>query len=80
METATGRVEKLNQAVRGVVTLVLVGTTCYGFIMDKISSEAFVGIVSGVITFWFATRGGQNPVAPPSPAAPANGGPDAPKP
>lgn len=50
------RVESFNALVRGLVTLGLVGTMCYGFIVEKVSAEAFVGVVSGVVTFWFASR------------------------
>ena len=68
----TGRVEKLNQAVRGLVTLALTAGFLYGFAADKIGAEAYIGIFGGIIGFWFANyRQGQRASDAP---APANGG------
>lgn len=50
------RVESFNALVRGLVTLALTGTLCWGFIVKIIGAEAFVTVVSGVIAFWFASR------------------------
>ena len=50
----TGRVDKLNQAVRGVVTLALTGGFLYGFWAELIGAEAYIGIFGGIIGFWFA--------------------------
>jgi len=50
----SGRVEKLNQAVRGIVTLALTAGFLYGFAADKIGAEAYIGIFGGIIGFWFA--------------------------
>lgn len=65
MDPQPGRVEKFNQAVRGTVTLILVACFCYGFIIKEIDGGLFAQTVTLVITFWFATRGGQNPQGPP---------------
>ena len=47
----------LEHATRPLVTLMLITTLCYGFVMDKVSGETFVAIVSSVVSFWFAQRG-----------------------
>ena len=60
MDPQPSRVEKLNQAVRGLITLILVGCFCYGFIVKEIDSGLFATTVTMVVSFWFATRGGQN--------------------
>lgn len=42
---------------RPLITVMLVGTLCYGFIFGSVSVEAFVPIVATAIAFWFAQRG-----------------------
>jgi len=63
----TGRIEKLNQAVRGVVTLSL----CLGFLwlafVGRISGEVFTAVFTSIIGFWFGTRSAQGGILPPSP-------------
>lgn len=49
-------VEKINQSVRGVVTLGLVAGFIFGFLAGRISGEVYTNVVSLVIGFWFATR------------------------
>ena len=46
-----------DRATRPLVTLMLVGVFCYGFVIDKISGETFGNIVISVTAFWFAQRG-----------------------
>jgi membrane associated rhomboid family serine protease len=79
MPPSQTKVESFNSAVRGLTTLSLIGTLCYGFLVDKVSAEAFVGIVSGVVSFWFVTRdmqkrktdqGGSDETSPAPPPAP----------
>lgn len=78
MDPQAGRVEKFNQAVRGAVTLILVLCFCYGFVMEKIDGGLFAQTVTLVVTFWFATRGGQiQSGPPPAPPSTPNGGSDA---
>lgn len=55
-----GRVEKFNQAIRGTVTLLLVLCFCYLAITKEIDAGLFATTVTMVVSFWFATRGGQN--------------------
>ena len=47
----------LEHSTRPLVTLMLITALCYGFVMDKVSGETFVAIVSSVVSFWFAQRG-----------------------
>lgn len=55
-----GRIEALNQAVRALVTLGLAGAFIWGFVFLKlISGEVFTAVVTGVISYWFAARGGE---------------------
>ena len=53
------RVEKFNQAIRGTVTLILVVCFCYLAIIKEIDAGLFATTVTMVVSFWFATRGGQ---------------------
>lgn len=48
--------ESLQVAVRPIVTLLLTGSVCYGFLTGTVSAEAFLGLVGVVITFWFNQR------------------------
>ena len=41
---------------RPLVTVMLVATFCYGFVIDKVSGETFGTIVATVTAFWFAQR------------------------
>jgi len=41
---------------RPLITILLVLTFCYGFIVEKISGETFGTIVASVVSFWFAQR------------------------
>jgi len=60
MELNGSRIEALNQAVRAIVTLALVGGFLFGFVVLKaISGEVYTAIVSGVVGFWFAARQGE---------------------
>ena len=49
-------IDAVNGMVRPVVTLALSGALVWGFIMDKIGGEAFLGVVGLVIGFWFNRR------------------------
>lgn len=62
------RVDSLNSAVRGIITLALAGGFVVGFFLGKISGEVFTNVVNVVITFWFLSREKQ-------PAQPPTGGP-----
>ena len=42
--------------VRPLVTVMLTATFCWLSLTGKIPVEAFVSVVSVVITFWFASR------------------------
>lgn len=61
MDPQPGRVEKFNQAIRGTVTLILVLCFCYLAIIKEIDAGLFATTVTMVVSFWFATRGGQGP-------------------
>jgi hypothetical protein len=49
-------IESLQAMTRPVVTLLLVGCLCYGFVAKLIGGEAFLSIVGVVVTFWFSQR------------------------
>ncbi len=52
--------EVLNQSVRSIVTLALVGGFIFGYVFLKtISGEVYTAVVSGVIGYWFAARQGE---------------------
>ena len=54
------RIEVLNQSVRSIVTLVLVGGFVFGYaFLKSISGEVYTAVVSGVIGYWFAARQGE---------------------
>lgn len=68
--------ELFNAAVRPVVTLLLTVALVRGFIYDKVSAEAFLGIIGVVITFWFTSRQTTKDLrAAETPAPPTNGTP-----
>lgn len=46
----------LEQATRPLVTLALTGALIYGFVAELVGAEAFLGVVGGVIGFWFSQR------------------------
>ena len=73
METAT-RVERLNQAVRGIVTLALCAGFLYLAVAGRISGEVYTAVFTGIVGFWFGTRGQEPPRTVSSPA-PGNGPP-----
>lgn len=60
----------LQAAVRPVVTLLVTLVLCYGFLTDKIGAEAFLGVVSMVVTFWFSQRERAKAETPPGPSGP----------
>ena len=49
-------IDALEKATRPLVTLALTAALIYGFLPDKVGAEAFLGIVGGVIGFWFSQR------------------------
>lgn len=49
-----GRVEQLNKAVRGIITLSMTAAFIYGFARGSVSDEIFVTIFAGIIGWWFA--------------------------
>lgn len=49
-------IERLNGAVRPIVTLGLAGTFCYLAIIGTVPVEAFVSTVSMVFGFWYMQR------------------------
>ena len=68
-------IELFQAVTRPVVTLMLIGTLCYGFLAGTVSADGFLPIVGAVAAFWFAQRQAQKeqqkpPAEPPSPSAP----------
>lgn len=58
-------IDKLNQAVRGAVTLAL----CAGFIYlalvkGSVSGEVYTAVFTGIVGFWFGNRGAANSTPP----------------
>ena len=49
-------IDAIQTAVRPLVTVMLTACFCYGFVTDKVSAEAFIGVVGVVVTFWFNQR------------------------
>lgn len=49
-------IDGLNAVVRPLCTLMLVIGLLWGFVTGLISSEAFLGLVSMVLGFWFQER------------------------
>lgn len=49
-------IEHVQALTRPVVTLLMVGCLCYGFVAKLVGAEAFLSIVGVVITFWFSQR------------------------
>ena len=45
-----------DRATRPLVTLMLVGVFCYGFIAGKIAPDTFGAVVISVTSFWFGQR------------------------
>ena len=44
---------------RSYLTIALVTTLCYGFLVGQVSVEAFVPVVAGSVGFWFGQRGAE---------------------
>lgn len=55
-ETISTLIDGLNSIVRPLSTLLLVIGLLWGFVTSIISSEAFLGLVSMVLGFWFRER------------------------
>lgn len=73
--------EVLDRILRAVVTLAFTGACIYGFLLDKVSAEAFIGFVGMVLVYWFSQRSGSRDRASDQPASsptPAANGPSAP--
>jgi hypothetical protein len=49
-------IEGVNQVVRPIVTLTLTAGITWGFIYEKVSAEAYLGLVAVVVGFWFRER------------------------
>jgi hypothetical protein len=45
---------------RSYLTIALVTTLCYGFLVGQVSVEAFVPVVAGSVGFWFGQRGAES--------------------
>lgn len=54
-----GTVDLAQHVTRPLVTVLLVATFCYGFVVEKVSGETFGTIVASVTAFWFAQRGAE---------------------
>ena len=48
------------QAVRPIITLMFAGAFIYGFFINAISADAFLGIAVLVIKYWFDSREPEN--------------------
>ena len=46
--------------VRPSVTIALTGAFIYGFVADKVDTQAFLTIFGVIITFWFKSREDKN--------------------
>ena len=47
--------------LKSIVTLIVITTFVYGFVVGKINTEDFMRILMLVVTFYFAkTKGGEN--------------------
>lgn len=61
-DPAGGRVESMNQLVRAVCVLVLLGgfvfVFVWGVLMDKVivSNDAYIGVLSTALVWWFKSR------------------------
>lgn len=42
--------------IRPAVTLMFSGALCYGFLVNIVSVDAFLGVAVAVITYWFKSR------------------------
>jgi len=45
-------------SVRALLALMLVAVTCWGFIADRITGEAFMSVAAAVVAFYFGTKAG----------------------
>ena len=43
-------------SVRAILALSLVFVTCFGFITDRITGEAFMSVAAAVVAFYFGTK------------------------
>ncbi len=56
MDPTTTVIEKLNQGVRGIVTLGLTATFVFLAVTGKISGDVFTSVFAGILGYWFASR------------------------
>ena len=62
MEDSDSRIVVIVQAlVRPIVTILFSCAMTYGWLHDKLSDDAFIGIAGIVIGFWFQARSGTTP-------------------
>ena len=45
--------------LKSIISLALVGVTCFGFVVDKISPETFMGLTMAVVTYYFTRKDNQ---------------------
>jgi hypothetical protein len=43
-------------SVRALLAIALVGVSCVGFMLDKVTGEAFIALASSVVAFYFGTK------------------------
>lgn len=48
--------ETIDKSTRPVVTIVLTGVLCKGFLHGQVSGDAFLGVVAVIVAFWFKDR------------------------
>lgn len=48
--------ERLQSAVRPIVTLLFAGAIVAGFFVGKISGEVFIGTAGSTVAYWFIQR------------------------
>jgi len=46
-------------SVRALLALMLVTVTCFGFVTDRITGEAFMSVAAAVVAFYFGTKAAQ---------------------
>ncbi len=59
-------VKIVHSLVRPLVTLIFTATIALGWLQNRVSSEAFIGMAGMVIAFWFQLRGPTQTGEPPS--------------
>lgn len=57
-------VKMVQDLVRPYVTVVFATAIVVGWLQDKVSAEAFLGLVGIVIGFWFQQRQQEKPIPP----------------